>query len=473
MAVMVTPGDTRGLKNWFKKRRLYKDQLRAAPEFKSISGATKGQAAFVDRLPFRIGKGDNNQLVLKDPAVAGLHAIVNKNSLGGYAMASVKPQEYPILVRRWGRFRPTGYVVLRDKMVIRLGPQGPRVRYRFLGEGEGEGGAPRPQALLPETQVRTRLDQMFASGRLADQDRHYVKQASRHLATLHTYRKLLVIGCVAMLLLIGFVVASQIMVGQKDRELKNARAQLTGRWAWSQAEASETKPEERPDENEFMLTADRTTKGILNVMTAFKVEQPTINLQLVNMVKNEIEAMVEHLLRDSDLEGFLDRYRRYHPQIEEIFRKEYQLPPAAAYVAWIESEYYLDAESDKGALGMWQFTADTAEAYGLITDKGEDYRQDFGRSTRAAARYLSDLLAQFGMDRFMVALAAYNWGPDNVLGVFRRNRLWQPAQRTFPFLLQLRKRDGTPEIPLETRRYVPKFFAANLIGSDMSFYLGR
>ena len=183
--------------------------------------------------------------------------------------------------------------------------------------------------------------------------------------------------------------------------------------------------------------------------------------------------MVEHLLRDSDLEGFLDRYRRYHPKIEDIFRKEYQLPKSAAYVAWIESEYYLDAESEKGALGMWQFTAKTAQDYGLITDKGEDYRQDFGRSTRAAAQYISDLLAEFGMDRFMVALAAYNWGPDNVLRVFRRNRLWLPAQRTFPFMLQLRMRDGTPELPPETRRYVPRFFAANLIGSDMSFYLGR
>lgn len=82
--------------------------------------------------------------------------------------------------------------------------------------------------------------------------------------------------------------------------------------------------------------------------------------------------------------------------------------------------------SSAGALGHMQFIKSTGNHYGLKTD--EDFN-DFHKSTSAAANYLRDLLAQFGGD-MAKALAAYNWGPENV------------------------KKYGLGKAPLETRNYL-------------------
>lgn len=66
--------------------------------------------------------------------------------------------------------------------------------------------------------------------------------------------------------------------------------------------------------------------------------------------------------------------------------------------------------SGAGAMGHMQFLKGTGKQYGLKTD--EDFN-DFHKSTSAAANYLRDLLSQFGGD-MAKALAAYNWGPENV-----------------------------------------------------------
>lgn len=66
--------------------------------------------------------------------------------------------------------------------------------------------------------------------------------------------------------------------------------------------------------------------------------------------------------------------------------------------------------SSAGAMGHMQFMKGTGKQYGLNSEA--DF-YDFNKSTTAAASYLRDLLKQFGGD-IAKALAAYNWGPDNV-----------------------------------------------------------
>lgn len=75
------------------------------------------------------------------------------------------------------------------------------------------------------------------------------------------------------------------------------------------------------------------------------------------------------------------------------------------------------------ALGHFQFMSDTARQYGL-SDPG-----NLEQSAGAAARYLHDLMGAFGGD-INQAVAAYNWGPGNVL------------------------RNGLGSMPSETRNYV-------------------
>ena len=85
--------------------------------------------------------------------------------------------------------------------------------------------------------------------------------------------------------------------------------------------------------------------------------------------------------------------------------------------------------------------------YGSIVNATEDARRDVEKSTRAAARYLSNLYAEFRS--WPLALAAYNTGEQNLQSAIERSR-----STNFNVLSSL----GL--LPLKTRNYVPEVFAA-------------
>jgi len=97
----------------------------------------------------------------------------------------------------------------------------------------------------------------------------------------------------------------------------------------------------------------------------------------------------------------------------------YNLPAGTLDRIWsIESNRGRNmGPSRAGALGHFQFMPATGAQYGLL--RPEDFN-DLGRSSEAAARYLSDLAAQFRGD-IRAAVAAYNWGPANVDRVRRQH----------------------------------------------------
>jgi soluble lytic murein transglycosylase-like protein len=80
-----------------------------------------------------------------------------------------------------------------------------------------------------------------------------------------------------------------------------------------------------------------------------------------------------------------------------------------AALALTESACVADAEAPNGARGLLQLMPATARAYGLVVNGAVDERLDVDASTRAAARYLSDLHHTFGS--WEVALVGYTDGP--------------------------------------------------------------
>lgn len=125
---------------------------------------------------------------------------------------------------------------------------------------------------------------------------------------------------------------------------------------------------------------------------------------------------------------------------------DYAVPPEFVYLALLESGLDPEARSSAEAVGLWQFTQETAEQYGLVVDDEVDERHDVLRSTEAAGRYLRDLHRRFGS--WELAAAAYNAGPNRVeraLATTGYTSYWELVEVGY--------------LPAETRDYVPRFLA--------------
>jgi membrane-bound lytic murein transglycosylase D len=131
--------------------------------------------------------------------------------------------------------------------------------------------------------------------------------------------------------------------------------------------------------------------------------------------------------------------------IDSIFTL-YHIPVELKYLAVIESELKPTALSHVGARGPWQLMPGTAKVLGLKVNRHLDERTNFSMSTRAAARYLKDLYAQF--DDWLLVLAAYNGGPKPVWTAIRAS-----GSKNFWTLQKY--------LPAESREHVKKFIATH------------
>jgi membrane-bound lytic murein transglycosylase D len=147
---------------------------------------------------------------------------------------------------------------------------------------------------------------------------------------------------------------------------------------------------------------------------------------------------------------------RYHDMMVSILKEE-GVPQDLIYLAQAESGFHPLAVSRAGARGIWQFMGARARGYGLQRNMWVDDRQDPEKSTRAAARHLRDLYAQFG--DWYLAMAAYNSGPGTVQAAVKRTG--------YADFWELYKRNVLPK---ETRNYVPIILAVTIMTKNLSQY---
>jgi len=456
-------------------RRQRLERLRQTPALTCLGGPLKKTDAWIDRLPFRIGRTRNVQLTLPTSDIAGHHATITRDGFGRYHLVAVQPEIHPVYRWKGGEFQEANHLVLHDRMLIRLGHRGPRLRFHYLGEtGEaGWWGPLDPDLIMGEARDHPHLEPGSVGEQLEGLDRPDIDDPRGPSSQMPRHRWWPLALSLAVIGLVFLLVLTRVLVEQNALELDLARDQLRRGWTLQHGDSRDGLGPAQADTDAERLARDRTELRIAQIMSDVGVEEPRVSPLLVKLVQEEIDREVGRMMRSANLDRFLKRYRQYQPRIETIFEDELKLPAAYAYVAWIESNYQLDAESDKGAVGMWQFMAPTARDYGLITEQGEDHRQDFEPSTRAAGRYFLDLIARYGVNHFQVTLAAYNFGPRRIQAIYEKRRLWKPDQRTFEALLKTRGWRNQAVLPEETQQYVPRFFAANLIGSDLAHYLGR
>jgi membrane-bound lytic murein transglycosylase D len=168
-------------------------------------------------------------------------------------------------------------------------------------------------------------------------------------------------------------------------------------------------------------------------------------------VASEVSFLVNQ--RHDAVGRWLERGGRYAAFVRETFAAA-GIPRDLHHLAMVESGYQPTVRSRAGAVGMWQFMAETGRGMGLRIDDAVDERMDPVRSTRAAARHLRSLWRDFGGD-WSLAAAAYNAGGGRISRGMRRasaSGFWELAERG--------------DLAQETRRYVPRLFAVTIIAKD-------
>jgi membrane-bound lytic murein transglycosylase D len=155
------------------------------------------------------------------------------------------------------------------------------------------------------------------------------------------------------------------------------------------------------------------------------------------------------------IESALPYYGKYYHKIAKVFRQQ-GVPEDLINLAIVESRFHPDAQSHRGAVGLWQFMSRTARSFGLET-RGRDERKDPIRSSIAAAKYLRQLYEVLG--DWYLALAAYNGG----IG-----RLTQVMVDTGIFDFWELARSG--KLARETADFVPRFIAIAMIMNDPDKY---
>lgn len=141
------------------------------------------------------------------------------------------------------------------------------------------------------------------------------------------------------------------------------------------------------------------------------------------------------------------------------------------YLAMIESEHCVCLQSSTGPLGMFQFTKATGEAHGLRTVKGAspdnpDERCDPDAAAKAAASYMKSLIGRYGTDSASVPLAigSYNSGEGGLSSnLVKALESGSGLPREFWTLIANGEK-LSKQFQAENFKYVPKFFAAAIIG---------
>ncbi len=256
-----------------------------------------------------------------------------------------------------------------------------------------------------------------------------------------------------------------MQVESDPEKLASLEEQLTLLTGKAQAAIGELQKKDKGEAEKIEQSGDDLDREIRRILSKFNAQTYAVP----PIFKERLKHYIDRDLRDRGTRAIYRRKQQYWPVIVKEF-SALGLPEEMGYVAWQESGFDPLAESAARARGMWQFMDFRAREFGMRVDprRGIDDRTDVLKSTHAAARYLANLLAEFGEDSFMLAIASYNKGENGMRRVLHEIAQ-QPGgfrkdKRDFWHLYRIKK------LPQETLEYVPQILAAAIIGNNPKKY---
>lgn len=177
-----------------------------------------------------------------------------------------------------------------------------------------------------------------------------------------------------------------------------------------------------------------------------------------------------------NLQATYERASKNAPFIIRAFNQQQIDPQIGMYLAMIESEHCICLQSPTGPLGMYQFTFLTAKAHFDSTasiikgasPSSPDDRCKPEPAAHAAASYMKFLTGRYGTgpSSFPLAIGSYNSGEGglskNLETALQSN---EGLPRDFWTLIENSEK-LSKQFQAENFKYVPKFFAAAIIGEN-------
>ena len=256
----------------------------------------------------------------------------------------------------------------------------------------------------------------------------------------------------------------QMQLESDPDKLASLEEQLTLLTGKAKAAIGELEQKDQATAAKVVESGDELDRNIRRILKKFDADTYAVPPIFKERLKYYIDQKTanKHMLKQ-----VYARKKQFWPIIVKEF-SALGLPEEIAYVAWQESNFDTFAQSQVGARGMWQFMDFQARKYGLHVAEnwrngGQDERTDAAKETHIAAKYLYDLLSEFGSDSFMLAIASYNKGENGMRKVLHEVG-FRKEQRDFWHLYRLKK------LPEETLEYVPQILAAAIISNDPKKY---
>lgn len=194
-----------------------------------------------------------------------------------------------------------------------------------------------------------------------------------------------------------------------------------------------------------------TDKKPEHVLLSFITEEEIAKPQVESFRKQYLSPKWSTLLR-----GYLESAMDYRLYVRKAV-SDREMPEMLEYLPVVESNYKTNAKSRSGAIGMWQFMANSVWPFLTLNDF-VDERLDPWKSTDAALKKLTDNYNIF--NDWLLAIAAYNCG----VGAMNKAIKKAGGVKDFWYLAE------NGYLTKQTSDYVPKLIAIADLALNSEYY---